>query len=425
MINWLNKSSIKKKIILMSTATSAIVLTFAAVVLIASDYVSERNAIVESTSILAKVIGINSGAALAFQDPDAAKEILSALAVRTDIAAGSIRARDGEIFAAYYSSRPQHKALLNEIQANEGQFNRSKIDAFGTSSYVAQFRSSYLELSAPLKVSGEMLGVISINVDLAPLASSIYQFGLSIIIFLLLAFFLAYGLSRWLQRSVTTPISNFSKAMLEVAESGDYSRRSEYGGPDEIGVLGSSFNIMLQQIESRDQKLEEFVDKLELATEAKSIFLANMSHEIRTPMNGILGLTALLLKMPTTDKQRQYHETINSSAQSLMGIINDVLDISKIESGHFHIEKSYFDLTENIEDVKLLLEHSAQKKNLKFYSSISAATPSKLIGDPGRLRQIIINLVGNAIKFTARGSVSIAVSVLKPYTSSVDLLFEV
>ena len=115
MKNWLNKFSIKKKVILISTATSAIVLTFAAMVLIAGDYVAERNAIVESTSILAKVIGINSGAALAFQDPDAAKEILSALAVRTDIAAGTIRARDGKIFAAYYSARPRHKVLLNEI----------------------------------------------------------------------------------------------------------------------------------------------------------------------------------------------------------------------------------------------------------------------------------------------------------------------
>lgn len=213
--------------------------------------------------------------------------------------------------------------------------------------------------------------------------------------------------------------------MLQVAKSGDYSGRVEYIAKDEVGMLGASFNMMLQQIQNRDQQLGTLVEELKAATHAKSLFLANMSHEIRTPMNGILGITGLLLEMPATKKQQRYFETIEQSAQSLMGIINDILDISKIEAGHLHLTKLEFNLEELILHICKTFTLPAKTKGLELDVSIARDIPVKLLGDAGRLRQILTNLIGNAIKFTPAGSVSICVSVRPTDTADTMLLIEV
>jgi len=188
-----------------------------------------------------------------------------------------------------------------------------------------------------------------------------------------------------------------------------------------IGINGD----VTKQAELRE-RLISLADEAEAASMAKSSFLANMSHEIRTPMNGIIGMTSLMLdsgELPSD--QRRNAETVLASSESLLSIINDILDFSKVEAGKMDLEEVEFDIRDTLSDFATLLEHKAQEKKLNFQCSISGELPSALVGDPGRLRQILVNLVGNAIKFTEKGSVTVTVTASRVLATEITLLFSI
>ncbi len=169
----------------------------------------------------------------------------------------------------------------------------------------------------------------------------------------------------------------------------------------------------LTQRKLADKALSEAKEAAEKTVKAKSAFLATVSHELRTPMNGIIGMTGLLMETPLTSQQKQFAETVRISSEALLTIVNDLLDYSKIEAGKLDLEVIDFDLRVTIEDTIDLLAEKAGSKGLELVGCVSANVPTALQGDPGRFRQVLLNLVGNAIKFTPSGDVTVFVSLLK------------
>ena len=207
-------------------------------------------------------------------------------------------------------------------------------------------------------------------------------------------------------RRLLEPLARLVRFSERVAQ-GDLSQRAPMGAWNEVDNLARAFNHMVSQVEASQQKFLALVGQAQEASRLKSHFLANMSHEIRTPMNGILGMTELALDTPLDAVQREYLSTVKESAHSLLELINDILDFSKIEAGKMVLEHVVFDLHKILEQALRGVAVRAHEKNLELVLEIGREVPRWVQGDPHRLRQVIVNLVGNAVKFTDQGEVSL------------------
>lgn len=225
---------------------------------------------------------------------------------------------------------------------------------------------------------------------------------------------------------------------------GDLTHRIEEKGKDELGELAASFNKMTEslavshailrknqeelahQVESRTRELKSALERAEAANRSKRDFLANMSHEIRTPMNGVLGMTELALQEDIPERAREFLQMTKLSGQNLLMIINDILDLSKIEAGKVELERQPFDLREAVESAIKPLKLNAEKKGLELLYSFDPEITGLVEGDSGRLRQVLTNIVGNAVKFTEQGRVAVSVNLAQaPVPGSLHVLFMV
>ena len=225
-----------------------------------------------------------------------------------------------------------------------------------------------------------------------------------------LAFLLLIAL-RSLIRRVTTPLEQFSSLMIR-AESGESGLRAEYDSSAELSTMSHAFNQFMTMLEQREEQLTSSRDQALSVAKVKSDFAANVSHEIRTPLNGILGMINLLKEMGLPQHQQEYLDVASKSGDTLLLLINDVLDFSKIESGNYELDMQPFDLRQNIEQLAILYAEKVQVKDLEMCLNIPAEFPSKVVGDPIRLRQVMGNLLNNAIKFTENGQVTLEVREL-------------
>ncbi|QCO10672.1 response regulator (plasmid) [Azospirillum brasilense] len=240
-----------------------------------------------------------------------------------------------------------------------------------------------------------------------------------------LGFLVALGVYLYLRRFLTLRLVRLNDAVLDRVEGRETPLPD--GGTDEIATISRSIRHFLDEIARRQQQVEEARRRAEEASRAKGDFLANMSHEIRTPMNAILGLSHLALRAGPPPRQRGYLTRIRASATALLGIINDILDVSKIEAGMLTLERVPFDLSAVLDMVAGTAALSAEEKGLALRLEVAPDVPTALLGDPLRLGQVLLNLVNNAVKFTESGSVVLGVAAAPrgPEDTETELRFAV
>ena len=258
----------------------------------------------------------------------------------------------------------------------------------------------------PILTYGQRLGTLYLGLDLTHVLAArralLLQGTLIATTELALSFLILMVLGLWLTRHLV----DLTRASQEVS-AGNLTPAPVTEGEDELGQLGAAFNAMSRTVRQRVEQLTLAKQEAEASNRAKSEFLANMSHEIRTPMNGIIGMTELVLDSSLSAAQREHLQVVRSSADALLRIINDVLDFSKIEAGKLTLESLAFSPQQLLNDTLAPLEVGARDKGLVLRREIAPDLPAWVLGDPDRLRQVLTNLLGNAIKFTAAGEVTL------------------
>ena len=443
--------SLKKKLVLLTSAICLVSVVLCAAGLIVNDLRTLRASKVTQCRSVAQMLAFNSTAVVTFRESEAAEALLQALSGESHVEQAALFASDGTLVSRYDVDGTDHKLPQFEM--------RSDHVFQGDGGWMGE---SALQIFQPVVEEGEVIGLVYLRSNLWQLRRQTMQnIGVAVSIGLM-ALLVATLLAMFFQRVISEPVLTLTQTAKAITEDGNYETRVNRTAKDELGILFSAFNKMLGRIEQSEKQLRAYNDDLEdrvsqrtaelerevkghretaqsliqaknaaeQASQVKSDFLANMSHEIRTPMNAILGFTELLKRAEESgeaekDARREYLDTIHSSGQHLLGLINDILDISKIESGKMVVEKIVFSPHQMVSEVVSILRVQAERKGIGLEYSWVGKVPETIESDPARFRQVVINLIGNAIKFTHEGQVDVVLQLCQGADGDPKLKVEV
>ncbi|MDX1582487.1 MAG: ATP-binding protein [Thermoanaerobaculia bacterium] len=375
--------SIRNKLVGIIAITTITFLAIGFAIDVFFDLRAFRRELIDQTVAITRVTAEHSVAELAFLDADAAAETLSKLRTVPTIEGAYLHDVDGELFASYQRNEDVPDDVDQEISG-------PRIDA------------THIRVTEPVRWEGENYGTLTVLSSTVVLRERVADYLTTMGVVLLLLLVGSVFVALRLEKVISRPILRLASTARKVSEEHDYSIRFPKSADDEIGQLSDSFNDMLIQIEKRQTERDEANQR----TREKSQFLANMSHELRTPLNAIIGFSEILrgrLGDRVSDKEEAFLENIAVSGHHLLSLVNDILDLSKIEAGKLEINPEPTNVEESIESICNLMRGVSAKRGVELIVDVPPSVPN-IEADPGKLKQILYNLLSNALKFSTEGA---------------------
>jgi signal transduction histidine kinase/CheY-like chemotaxis protein len=434
--------SIRTKLVFLAVGSVCIALCLCSVSFVTTDVHMIRMAKMRELQSMANVLGSNGSLVRAFHDAKAAERLLAALSLQPTVTCGCLYDGSGKILARYSPRGLEPPPLAKAMRGLHG------VNEAGDQ-----------ELFHPVLEEGKLVGALYLSSSMTDFRAQFHYYLIVAAVVMICSLAASVLFSVRLQASISTPIQKLATIAQKISADKDYSMRVEYDSCDELGTLCGAFDHMLAQIQSSEGALRAAHDQLEdhvqqrtaqlqeeiarrqrvqvdveraknaaeAANRAKSQFLANMSHEIRTPLNAILGFTDLLRRGAdggSEAERRDYLETIHASGNHLLSLINDILDLSRIEANRLEIGCIRCSPNDLITETISVLRVRATEKGLYLNLRWDGPMPATILTDPFRLRQLLVNLLGNAVKFTRTGGVTVTARLL-PNAEKPQLQIEV
>ena len=389
---WIDRS-VRLKVALVAWLTTLATLLVATSIVSVRQWGAEREELVRRRATVADVLASNLSAPLVFQDQAAAAEVLASVSRIPGVKAAHLFDAAGRPFASL--------SLDGETRT---------ISAASPEHQTHRFQANTLTTRVPVELDGERVGELALTSGLEEMNAQLQGFLALMIGLMIAASAASLALAVWLSGLLIRPIRRLAAVMDKMRRSGVFADSIERESGDEIGDLTEAFDDLVETLRRNEQSLREARDQSEAANLMKSQFLANMSHEIRTPLNGVLGMVQAMRLDAISRVQRERLDLIQSSGEQLLTVLNDILDISKIEAGKLDLEYLDFDAAALVTEVCETFTALGEEKGLVLASRIDSDVAGLWRGDPVRLKQILSNLTSNAIKFTREGRVELSAS---------------